>query len=55
VDEGLELSLEKGLALERKYWAELIPYRDYLEGVAAWLEKRKPQYPYGPIPGEDRD
>jgi len=55
VDEGLELSLEKGLALERKYWAELIPHRDYLEGVAAWLEKRKPQYPYGPIPGEDRD
>ncbi len=54
VDEGLALSLEEGLALERKYWAGLIPHRDYLEGVAAWREKRTPRFPYGPIPGDDR-
>jgi enoyl-CoA hydratase/carnithine racemase len=45
VDEGLQLPLEDGLALERSYWAELIPHGDYREGVRAWLEKRKPQYP----------
>jgi len=54
VDEGLQLTLEDGLALERQCWAELIPHGDYREGVAAWLEKRKPTYPYGPMPGEDR-
>jgi enoyl-CoA hydratase/carnithine racemase len=54
VDEGLQMTLEDGLALERRCWAELIPRRDYLEGVAAWLEKRKPTYPYGPMPGEDQ-
>jgi enoyl-CoA hydratase/carnithine racemase len=51
VDEGLELPLEEGLALERRYWAELIPRGDYLEGVAAWLENRKPRFPDGPMPG----
>jgi enoyl-CoA hydratase/carnithine racemase len=46
VDEGIEMSLENGLAIERRYWAELIPYGDYLEGVNAWLERRKPKYRY---------
>jgi len=50
VDEGLELPLPEGLDLERKYWAELIPYGDYLEGVNAWLEKRKPNFPYNKSP-----
>ncbi len=45
VDEGLDLPLERALALERDYWAGLIPYGDYLEGVQAWLEKRQPDYP----------
>lgn len=46
VDEGLQLPLEDGLALERRYWAELIPHGDYLEGVRAWFEKRKPRFLY---------
>jgi len=46
VDEGLDLPLEEGLALERRYWAELIPHGDYLEGVRAWFEKRKPTFPH---------
>jgi len=54
VDEGLALPLEQGLALERKYWAELIPHRDYLEGVAAWRQKREPRFPDGPVPDDDR-
>ncbi len=44
VDEGLDLPLAGGLELEREYWAGLIPCGDYLEGVGAWLEKRKPKY-----------
>ena len=50
VDEGLDLPLERALALERDYWAGLIPYRDYLEGVQAWLEKRRPDFPDVPAP-----
>lgn len=46
VDQGVDLSLQKGLELEREYWAELIPHGDYLEGVNAWFEKRKPNYRY---------
>jgi enoyl-CoA hydratase/carnithine racemase len=44
VDEGIEVPLEKGLAIERDYWARLIPYKDYLEGVRAWFEKRPPKF-----------
>jgi enoyl-CoA hydratase/carnithine racemase len=47
VDEGIDLSLTDGLALERNYWANLIPYGDCLEGVNAWIEGRVPTYPYG--------
>ena len=50
VDEGLDLPLERALALERDYWAGLIPYGDYLEGVQAWLEKRQPDFPDLPAP-----
>jgi enoyl-CoA hydratase/carnithine racemase len=45
VDHGLGLPLEQALSMERRYWAELIPYGDYREGVRAWFEKRKPRYP----------
>ena len=45
VDEGLELPLSAALAIERDYWAGLIPYGDYREGVQAWLERRQPRYP----------
>jgi enoyl-CoA hydratase/carnithine racemase len=50
VDEGLQLPLKDGLALERRYWAALIPHGDYREGVRAWLEKRKPKYPHAAPP-----
>jgi enoyl-CoA hydratase/carnithine racemase len=46
VDEGLDRPLDAGLAVEREYWAGLIPYGDYREGVTAWFEKRPPDFPY---------
>jgi len=46
VDEGIDKPLEEGLAIEREYWAGLIPYGDYIEGVNAFLEKRDPKFTY---------
>jgi len=53
VDQGLELPLEQALSLERRCWAELIPYGDYREGVRAWFEERQPSYPDVPGVGAD--
>lgn len=44
VDEGLYLPLERGLELERGYWADLIPEGEHLEGAAAFFERREPRY-----------
>ncbi len=44
VDRGLELDLASGLALEEACYAQVIPTRDRLEGLAAFREKRKPRY-----------
>ncbi|MFT5690490.1 MAG: enoyl-CoA hydratase, partial [Planctomycetota bacterium] len=39
---GLELPLEAGLALERELQAKLFASEDAKEGIAAFVEKRKP-------------
>ena len=44
VNEGLELDLAGGLALEGICYGRVIPTRDRLEGLAAFREKRKPVY-----------
>jgi methylglutaconyl-CoA hydratase len=44
VNRGLELSLDLGLAFEQACYAQVIPTTDRLEGLAAFREKRKPQY-----------
>ena len=44
VDEGLELPLEEGLAVERRCYAVTIPTEDRLEALAAFREKRKPRF-----------
>lgn len=36
--------LEKGLMLEREYFADLFESDDQAEGVNAFLEKRKPHW-----------
>lgn len=44
VNRGLDLDRDAGLALEQACYAQVIPTRDRLEGLAAFREKRKPQY-----------
>lgn len=44
VNQGLGLDLAAGLALERACYAQVLPTQDRLEGLAAFRDKRKPQY-----------
>jgi methylglutaconyl-CoA hydratase len=44
VNQGLDLDLASGLALEEACYAQVIPTRDRLEGLAAFRDKRKPEY-----------
>jgi methylglutaconyl-CoA hydratase len=44
VNHGMELDLASGLALEQACYAQVIPTQDRLEGLAAFREKRKPQF-----------
>jgi methylglutaconyl-CoA hydratase len=44
VNRGIALSLGSGLALEQACYAQVIPTKDRLEGLAAFREKRKPKF-----------
>jgi len=44
MNEGYDLDLSKGLALEAKAWGLVYSTEDQAEGVAAFLEKRKPAF-----------
>jgi enoyl-CoA hydratase/carnithine racemase len=44
MNEGYDLDLSKGLALEVKSWAVVFSTEDRAEGVSAFLEKRKPAF-----------
>jgi enoyl-CoA hydratase/carnithine racemase len=44
VQEGLEMSLPAGLALERELQNRLFVTHDAQEGLSAFIEKRKPQF-----------
>jgi len=44
VQSGMEGALEQGLALERELQAELFASQDAKEGIAAYVEKRKPTF-----------
>jgi enoyl-CoA hydratase/carnithine racemase len=42
--EGLDLPLDKAIKLETQVTADLIESKDGLEGVSAFMEKRKPNF-----------
>jgi enoyl-CoA hydratase len=44
MNEGYDLDLPKGLAIEAKAWAVAFSTDDAREGVAAFLEKRQPRF-----------
>ncbi len=44
VDVGMEVDLASGLEVEKACYAQTIPTKDRLEGLAAFAEKRKPIY-----------
>jgi methylglutaconyl-CoA hydratase len=44
VDRGVELDLASGLAFEQVCYAQVLSTTDRLEGLAAFREKRKPQF-----------
>jgi len=44
VQEGMEMSLPAGLALERELQNRLFVTKDAQEGLSAFIEKRKPQF-----------
>ncbi len=44
VQTGLEVGLDQGLALERELQAQLFASQDAAEGLAAYVEKRKPVF-----------
>jgi methylglutaconyl-CoA hydratase len=44
LDRGMELGLASGLAFEQACYAQVLPTKDRLEGLAAFHEKRKPHY-----------
>ncbi|KAL3362005.1 hypothetical protein AABB24_014712 [Solanum stoloniferum] len=44
IDQGVELDTESGLALEWDCYEQLLDTKDRVEGLAAFAERRKPQY-----------
>jgi methylglutaconyl-CoA hydratase len=44
MDEGIALSLEEALEVEKRCYELVIPTKDRIEGLKSFTEKRKPQY-----------
>jgi enoyl-CoA hydratase len=44
IHRGLDASIDDGLAIEEAAFARIVPTHDAKEGVAAFLEKRRPKY-----------
>lgn len=44
VDQGLQVDINTGCAIEEACYAQVIPTADRLEGLNAFAEKRKPKY-----------
>jgi len=44
IDQGMDTALESGLAIEEAQYKAIIPTKDRIEGLAAFRDKRTPQY-----------
>ncbi len=44
ITEGVKLDFDESMKLEREIWGELCETEDKAEGVAAFMEKRKPEF-----------
>jgi enoyl-CoA hydratase/carnithine racemase len=44
INEGFGNDIEKGLEIEKKYYAKIVKTEDRIEGLKAFTEKRPPQY-----------
>lgn len=44
INEGFEVDMASALALEEECYEQLLNTKDRLEGLAAFAEKRKPNY-----------
>jgi enoyl-CoA hydratase/carnithine racemase len=44
VTRGLNMAIAEGLLVESEQFAALVPSRDLSEGLAAWKERRTPNY-----------
>lgn len=44
IDQGLQVDIHSGYAIEEACYAQVIPTADRLEGLKAFAEKRKPKY-----------
>jgi enoyl-CoA hydratase/carnithine racemase len=44
IHRGMDASIDDGLAIEEAAFARIVPTHDAREGVAAFLEKRKPVF-----------
>jgi methylglutaconyl-CoA hydratase len=44
INEGLEVDMDAGMEIEQHCYEQLFKTQDRLEGLAAFAEKRKPNY-----------
>lgn len=44
VTRGINVPIDEGLAIEASYFARMVPTHDIQEGIAAFLEKREPEF-----------
>lgn len=44
INDGLDVGLKEGLEVERAAYRKVIPTKDRIEGLKAFVEKRKPVY-----------
>lgn len=44
ISKGIQVDLHSGYCIEEDCYSQVIPTKDRLEGLSAFVEKRKPNY-----------